>query len=65
MGFRDTKSQGIIQLTDPKAAKKLPQHDFGNPDVHVTPSAVRTMRWKTEVIDGEFIAFSQTVFENQ
>jgi hypothetical protein len=52
VGFRNTKSQGILQVTDLNAAKKLPQHDFGNPDVHVTPSAVRLMTWQEETVDG-------------
>ncbi|CAB4034909.1 RNA-directed DNA polymerase from transposon X-element, partial [Paramuricea clavata] len=50
-GFRNTKSQGILQVTDLNAAKKLPQHDFGNPDAHVTPSAVRLVTWQEENVD--------------
>ncbi|CAB3984325.1 RNA-directed DNA polymerase from transposon X-element [Paramuricea clavata] len=51
VGFRNTKSQGILQVTDLNAAKKLPQHDFGNPDAHVTPSAVRLVTWQEENVD--------------
>ena len=54
VGFRNTKAGGVIQLTDSDKAKKLPQHDFGNPDVYVTPSSFRVMTWKTELVNGKF-----------
>lgn len=52
MGFRDTKVEKILTLTDEAKQRKLPVHDFANPKVFITPSSFRLMTWKTEKIDG-------------
>jgi hypothetical protein len=37
VGMRDLKAGKIYDVSDPEKQRKLPQHDFSNPQVHVTP----------------------------
>ena len=52
-GFRETKASKIIQVSDEKIQRKLPQHDFPASKICITPRSFRIMRWKTEVTDGK------------
>lgn len=53
VGARNTKSGKIYGVTDIEKQKKLPQHDFSNSNVHVTPSSYRIMTGHQESIDGK------------
>jgi hypothetical protein len=46
-----------LQVSDESKNRKLPQHDFGTPEVYQTPSSFRVMTWKTETIEGKSFSF--------
>ena len=48
VGFKDTKADVILQLTNEEQQCKLPQHDFVVTKVRQTPSSLRVMTWKTD-----------------
>ena len=52
VGVRDTKSGKIYDVSDEEKSRKLPQHDFSTPEVHITPSSFRFMTGHRETIDG-------------
>ena len=52
-GCRETKASRIIQVSDEKSQRKLPQHDFPVSKVCIIPTSFRIMRWKAEVINGK------------
>ena len=51
VGMRDVKAGRIYDVSDPEKQRKLPQHDFSNPQVHVTPSSIRFMAGHQEIIE--------------
>ena len=51
VGMRDLKAGRIYDVSDPEKQRKLPQHDFSNPQVHVTPSSFRFMAGHQEIIE--------------
>ena len=59
VGFRDTKLRKIY-VSDSDKSRKLPQHDFSTPEVHVTPSSFRFMAGHQEVIDGKIHLVNDT-----
>lgn len=50
-----------MQVSDESKQRKLPQHDFGTPEVYQTPSSFRVLTWKTETIDGKSFSFKYEV----
>lgn len=50
--MRDVKAGRIYDVSDPENQRKLPQHDFSNPQVHVTSSSFRFMAGHQEIIEG-------------
>ena len=52
VGMRDVKTGRIYDVADEEKQRKLPQHDFSIPQVHVTPSSFRFMVGHKEIIDG-------------
>ena len=52
VGVRNVKA-GRIYVSDPEKQRKLPQHDFSNPQVHITPSSFRFMTGYQEIIEGK------------
>ena len=52
VGMRDVKAGRIYDVSDPENQRKLPQHDFSNPQVHVTSSSFRFMAGHQEIIEG-------------
>lgn len=52
VGMRDVKSGRIYDVADEEKQRKLPQHDFSIPQVHITPSSFRFMVGHKEIIDG-------------
>ena len=53
VGVHDTKSGKIYDFSDKDKQRKLPQHDFSTPQVHITPSSFRFMTGHQEIIDGK------------
>jgi hypothetical protein len=54
VGAKGARKQSILTPTDPDKAKALPQHDFSEPKVHITPSSFRFMtKMPIEVEDGK------------
>ena len=50
----------MFDVNDPELAKTLPQHDFNVPEVNITPSTFRFLRYNVEKIEGilnDYIAF--------
>ncbi len=43
VGMRNAKSGKIYDVSDKEKQRKLPQQDFSNPQVHITPSSFRIM----------------------
>ena len=41
VGMRDAKSEKVYDVSDKEKKRKLPQQDFSNPQVHITPSSFR------------------------
>ncbi|CAH3184731.1 unnamed protein product [Porites lobata] len=52
VGMRDVKTGRIYDVADEEKQRKLPQHDFSIPQVHVTPPSFRFMVGHKEIIDG-------------
>ena len=52
VGMRDIRAGKIYDVTDPEWSEKLPQHDFSNSQVHVTPLSFRFMSGHQKVIKG-------------
>lgn len=53
VGVRNVKAGRIYDVSDPEKQSKLPQHDFSNPQVHITPSSSRFMTGHQEIIEGK------------
>ena len=53
VGVCNVKAGGIYDVSDPEKERKLPQHDFSNPQVHITPSSFRFMTGHQEIIEGK------------
>ncbi len=51
IGMDKSRKRVNLQLTDPDKMKELPEHDFGDPRLFVTPSSHRVMHKRTETID--------------
>ena len=60
VGFRNTRAGKIYDVSDKEKSRKLPQHDFSTPEVHVTPSSFRVMTGHQEVIDGKLHLVNDT-----
>jgi hypothetical protein len=50
--MRDVKAGTIYDVSDPENQRKLPQHDFSNPQIHVTSSSFHFMAGHQEIIEG-------------
>lgn len=55
LDYETHKVGKIFQVTDDTKTRKLPQHDFGTPEVYQTPSSFRFMKWKTETIQSKLL----------
>lgn len=53
VGMRNVKTGKIYDVADEEKQRKLPQHDFSIPQVHITPSSFRFMDGHQEMIDGK------------
>ena len=53
VGARNTKAGVIYDVCDPNEQKKLPQHDFNNPEVNQTPASFRLIKQHIENIQGK------------
>lgn len=60
VGARNTKSGKIYDVSDQEMQRKLPQHDFSVPQVHITPSSFRFMTGHQEIIDGKLHLVNDT-----
>lgn len=50
VGARNKKAGAIYDVCDPNEQKKLPQHDFNNPEVNQTPASFRLIKQHIEDI---------------
>ena len=53
VGARDTKAGVVYDVTDPIKRRKLPQHDFNQPQVNQTPVSFRFIKGHVEEIEGK------------
>ncbi|XP_070580686.1 uncharacterized protein [Ptychodera flava] len=51
VGARDVKTGVIYDVANQEKQKKLPQHDFSTPEVHITPASFRFMTGKTVIVE--------------
>ena len=52
VGFRVVRNKKLYDVTENSLQKRLPQHDFCNPDLHQTPSSFRLVKGHLQSIDG-------------
>ena len=52
VGFRVVKNRKLYDVTEDSLQKRLPQHDFCNPDLYQTPSSFRLVEGHLQSIDG-------------
>ena len=60
VGVCDTKSGKIYDVSNKEKSRKLPQHNFSTPEVHITPSSFRFMTRHRETIDGKLHLVNDT-----
>ena len=53
VGARDTKAGVVYDVADPNKRRKLPQHDFNQPQVNQTPVSFRFIKGHVEEIEGK------------
>ena len=53
VGARDTTAGVVYDVTDPIKRRKLPQHDFNQPQVNQTPASFRFIKGHVEEIEGK------------
>lgn len=60
VGMTGARNQVIFQPTDEERARKLPQHDFANPKVYITPATHRFLEKEEEIVRDEEQLFTKT-----
>ena len=52
VGFRVVRNKKLNDVTEDPLQKRLPQHDFCNPDLYRSPSSFRLVKGHLQSIDG-------------
>ena len=62
VGFCSLRKGKLFDVNDQALQRSLPQHDFNVPEVNITPSTFRFLRYSVENIQGKYVFYKVTVF---